>query len=39
MMSDTDFVSCADDNTPYVLADLIDEVIKRLETSSVKSFK
>ena len=35
MMSDTDFASYADDNTPYVLADTIDVVIKRLETASV----
>ena len=36
MMSDTDF---ADVNTPYVSADIIDEVIKRLEAASVKLFK
>ena len=28
MMSDTDFATYADDNTPYVSADTIDEVIK-----------
>ena len=39
MMSDTDFASYADDNTRYVSADTIDEVIKRLETASVKLFK
>ena len=39
MMSDTDFASYADDNTPYVSADTIDEVIKRLETASVNLFK
>ena len=39
MMSDTDFASYADDNTPYVSADTIDEVIKRLETVSVNLFK
>ena len=39
MMSDTDFASYADDNTPYVSADTIHEFIKRLETASVKSFK
>ena len=39
MISDTDFASYADDNTPYVSADTIDEVIKRLETASVKLFK
>ena len=39
MMSDTDLASYADDNTTYVLADTIDEVIKRLETASAKLFK
>ena len=39
MMSDTDFANYTDDNTPYVSADTIDEVIKRLETASVKFFK
>ena len=39
MMSDSDLASYADDNTPYVSADTIDEVIKRLETASVKLFK
>ena len=39
MMSDTDFASYADANTPYASADIIDEVIKRLETASVKLFK
>ena len=39
MMSDTDFASYADDNTPSVSADTIDEVIKRPETASVKLFK
>ena len=38
-MSDTDFASYADDNTPYVSADTNDEVIKRLETASAKFFK
>ena len=38
-MSDTDFASYADDNTTYVSADTIDEVIKRLETASGKLFK
>ena len=37
MMSDT--ASHADDNTPYVSADTIDEVIKRLGNFSVKLFK
>ena len=36
MMSDTDFASYADDDTPYVSADTIDEVIKMRETASVK---
>ena len=39
MMSDTDFASYSDDNTPYVSADAIDEVIERLDTASVKFFK
>ena len=39
MMSDTDFASYADDNTPYVSADTLYEVIKTLETASVKLFK
>ena len=38
MMSDTDFASYAADNTPYVSADTIDEVIKRPETASAKCF-
>ena len=32
----TDFASYADDNTPYVSADTIDEVIKRLKTASAQ---
>ena len=39
VMSDTDFASYADDNTTDVSADTIDEVIKTLETASVKLFK
>ena len=39
MMSDTHLVSYAADITPYVSANTIDEVIKRLETASVKLFK
>ena len=38
-MCDSDFTSYADDNTAYRLADTIDEVIKSLETASVKLFK
>ena len=33
------FAGYADDNAHYVLSDTIDEVIKRLETASVKLFK
>ena len=39
MISNTDFASYADNNTPYVSADAIDEVVKRQETASVKLFK
>ena len=39
MMSDSDFTSYADDNTPYLSADTTDKVIKRLETVSIKLFK
>ena len=39
MMNDTHFASYANDNTPYVLADTINEVIKRLETASVNLLK
>ena len=39
MTSYTDFASYADNNTPYVSADTVDEVIKRLENASVKLFK
>ena len=39
MMNDTDFASYADDNTSYVSADTIDEVIKRLETASANLVK
>ena len=39
MMSDTNFASYADNNAPYVSTDTVDEVIKRLETASVKLFK
>ena len=38
-MSDTDFASYAEDNTPYASADTTDEFIKRLETASVRLFK
>ena len=39
MVGDTDFASYADDNTLYVSADTVDEVIKRLETASVNLFE
>ena len=39
MMNDTHFASYANDNTPYVLADTINEVIKRLEPASVNLLK
>ena len=39
MMSDTDSSSYADNNTLHVSANTIDEVIKMLETASVKLFK
>ena len=39
MMSDIDFASYADNNTPYVSTDTIDEVIKKLETAFVILFK
>ena len=39
MMCDTGFASYADDNTTYITADTIDEVIKRLEAASGKLFK
>ena len=39
IMSDTELSSYAANNTPYVSADTINEVIKRLETASVKLFK
>ena len=38
-MSDTNFASFTDNNTPYVSVDTINEVIKRLETPSVNLFK
>ena len=39
MISDTDFASYTDDNTPYISADTMDKVIKRLETASVNLSK
>ena len=39
IMCETDFASYADDNTPYVLGDSIDHVIKSLEDDSINLFK
>ena len=39
MMTDTNFASYVSNNTLHVSADTVDEVIKRLETASVKLFK
>ena len=39
VLSQTDFVSYADDSTPYVDADDIDEVITILENDSIQLFK
>ena len=38
-MCETDFVSYADDNTPYVSGESIDDVIKSLEDEPLNSFK
>ena len=38
-MCETDFASYADDNTPYVSGDSIDDVIKSLEDDSINLFK
>ena len=38
-MEDNEFASYADNNTPDVSADTIDEVIKWIETASIKLFK
>ena len=38
-MCETDFVSYADDNTPYVLWDSVDYVIKLLENHSINLFQ
>ena len=39
IIEDTDIASYADDNTPYVIADNIDGVIKSLEEASEILFK
>ena len=38
-MKDIDFASYADDNTPYVSSDSIEDVIRILENDSIKLFK
>ena len=38
-MEDTDIASYADDNTPYVIADIIDGVIKSFEEALEILFK
>ena len=38
-MKEASFASYADDNTPYVTAENIDEVIKSLEKDSIKLFQ
>ena len=38
IMCETDFASYADDNTPFVLWDSIDGVIKSLEDDSINMF-
>ena len=38
-MNDIDFASYADDNTPYVSSDNIEDVIRILENDSLKLFK
>ena len=39
IMKETDFLSYADDNTPYRTADTVHEVIKLLERDSMMLFK
>ena len=39
LMNETEFISYADDNTPYVASDNIDYVIKILENDSILLFK
>ena len=39
IMNDIDFASYADDNTPYVSSDSIEDVIRILENDSIKLFK
>ena len=38
-MCETDFASHADDDTPYVLGDSRDDVIKSVEDDSINLFK
>ena len=39
IICETDFASYADDNTPYVLVDNIDDVIKSFEDDFINLFK
>ena len=38
-MNETNFASCADDNTPYSTANTLDEVIQSLEHDSIMLFQ
>ena len=38
-MNETNFASCADDNTPYSTANTLDEVIQSLEHDSMMLFQ
>ena len=38
-MSETESVSYADDNTPYVATDNVADIIKLLENDSIRLFK
>ena len=39
LISETEFASYDDDNTPYLASDNIDDVIKTLENDSIRLFK
>ena len=39
IMKETSFASSADENTPYVTAENLDEVVKSLEEDSIKLFQ
>ena len=38
-MNETNFASYADDSTPYVTSDSIEDIINSLENDSIKLFK